>query len=82
MKTPYLEHFQFFQRPHVGRRDRCHLNTNRSLRLIMIGEDHLHIIREGKVQEPCHTPYFDVTASRKHQYKPKTFCLKYRTQTI
>ena len=51
MKTPYLKHFQFFQRSHVGRRYRCHLNTNRSLRLIMIGEDHLHITEKGAVQE-------------------------------
>ena len=37
--------------PHVGRRDRCHLHTNRSLRPIMIGEDHLYITEVGAVQE-------------------------------
>ena len=29
----------------------CHLHTNRSLRLVMIGEDHLHIIEKGAVLE-------------------------------
>ena len=40
-----------FLNPHVGRRDRCHLHTNRSLRPIMIGEDHLYITEKGAVQE-------------------------------
>ena len=51
MKTSHLKHFQFFQRPHDGRRYRCHLHANRSLCMIMIGEDHLHIIEKGAVQE-------------------------------
>ena len=50
MKTPYLKNFQFCERPQVGRKYRCHLHTNRSLHLIMIGEDHLHI-EKGVVQE-------------------------------
>ena len=51
MKTLYLKHFQFFKPPHVGRKYRCHLDTNRSLRVIMIGEDHLDIIEKGGFQE-------------------------------
>ena len=51
IKTPYLKRFQFFKIPQVGRRYRYNQHTNRSLRLIMIGEDHLHIIEKGAVQE-------------------------------
>ena len=51
MKTPYLKRFHFFLRPHVGGRYRCHLHTNSSLRPITIGEDHLHMIEKGVVQE-------------------------------
>ena len=65
--------------------NRCHLHTKRSLRLIMLGKDHLHIIEKGAQYriEPCGIPYFNIQASEKYfQYKPKTFCLKDRTQTI
>ena len=62
-KTPYLKHFQFFS-PQVGRRYRYHrhLHKNSSLHLIMIGEDHLHIIKKvsGPRVEPCGMPYFNV----------------------
>ena len=45
------KNFQFFKRPHVGKKYRSHQHTNRSQRLIMIGEDHLHTIEKGAVQE-------------------------------
>ena len=51
MTTLYLKHFQFFQGPHVGRKVRCNLHTNRNQRLTMIGEDHLRIIEKRAVQE-------------------------------
>ena len=51
MKTPYLKHFQFVLRPHIGRRCRGHQHKRKSLRLIMTGEDHLHLIEKRAVQE-------------------------------
>ena len=49
----------------------------------MIGENHLHIIEKGAVQEQSvGAPYFNVPVSEKTSIQTKTFCLKDRTQTI
>ena len=45
-----FKHFQFLQNPHYVRKYKCHLHVNRSKLLIMIEEDHLHIIEKGLVQ--------------------------------
>ena len=48
----------------------------------MIGEDHLHIIEKGVVQEDSlvihHTLMFQ-PQKKNYQYKPKTLCLKDRS---
>ena len=74
----------FFYCPHVGCKYRRHLHTNRSLRLIIIGEDYLHIIEKGAVQEYSLMVHRTLMFQphKKHQYNPKTFCLKEMTQII
>ena len=45
----------------------------------MIGEDHLHIIEKGAVQEQSlvvHRTLMFQPQKKHYQYKPKTFCLK------
>ena len=60
--------FQFFEHPHIGRKHKCHLHTNRSQLLIKIGEDYLHIREKGAVQE---WSLLVPTSEKKIQYKPK-----------
>ena len=66
--------FSIFWRPHVGRKYSCHLDTNRSLHLIMIGEDHLYLIEKGAAQEQSlvvHHALMFQPQKKHYQYKPK-----------
>ena len=68
MKTPYLKSFQFFWSPHVVRRYRCHLHTNRNLRLIEKNKYKIDITekRSDIRIEPHGTLYFNVSALEKN----------------
>ena len=51
----------------------------------MIGEDNIHIIEKGVVQELTLVIYLTLmfqTQKKHYQYKAKVFCLRDRTQTI
>ena len=51
----------------------------------MIGEDHLRILEKGALQEQSlvvHRTLMSQSQNKHYQYKPKTFFLKDRIQTI
>ena len=53
--------------------------------MIMIGKDHLNIKEKREVQEQSpvvHRTLMFQPQKKHYQYKPKTFCLKDRAQSI
>ena len=75
-KIIYSKHFLY--RSYVARKYKCHLHTNRSQLMIMIEEDHLHIIEKGAVQEKyllAHRTLMFHPRRKYCQYKPNIFPL-------